>query len=132
MVPPYVFINGKHWGARYELEALVASGDLELVLANRLDEVSDETRRMGRLHDSYSDELSVDNILARWKLGHILCVDDLDSWYEVERDGTERFFYQGGPRPVDDMPAVAEEIVRGVEAEQLEASWMLEPSVHLA
>lgn len=131
MVPPYVYVNGKYWGARYELESLAGSGDLELVVANRLDEISDEAKRIGKVHDSYSDEISVDNILTRWKLGHILCVDDLDAWYEVDKDGTERFFYQGGPRDVADMDAVAKEIVEAVEAEEYEALWMLEPSVHI-
>jgi glutaredoxin len=131
MVPPYVFINGRHWGNRYDLESLAATGDLPLVVANRLDEIGEGARRLGKLHGSYSDEISVDNILARWKLGHILCVDDLDSWYEIDRDHVERFFYQGGPHPVANMPAVAAEIVRAVEADELEAVWQLEPSVHL-
>jgi|GEM_PF-1497506 len=131
MVPPYVYVNGKYWGARYELESLAGSGDLELVVANRLDEISAEAKRIGNVHDSYSDEISVDNILTRWKLGHILCVDDLDAWYEVDKDGTERFFYQGGPRDVADMDALAKEIVDAVEAEEYEAQWMLEPSVHV-
>ncbi len=131
MVPPYVFINGRHWGNRYDIESLAAWGDLELVAANRLDEISEEARRMGRVRETFSDEISVQNILTRWKLGHILCVDDLDSWYEVDRDRSERFFYQGGPHPVDQMPAVAEEIVRAVQAEELEAVWQLEPSVQL-
>lgn len=130
MVPPYVFINGRHWGNRYDLESLAASGDLPLVVANRLDEISDEARRIGHLQESFSDEISVDNILARWRQGHILCVDDLDAWFESDRDG-ERFYYQGGPRPVEDMPAVAAEIVAAVEAEEYEAVWQLEPSVHL-
>jgi glutaredoxin len=131
MVPPYVFINGRHWGNRYDLESLAAWGDLPLVAANRLDEISTEARRLGRVHESFSDEISVQNILTRWKLGHILCVDDLDSWYEVGREHGERFFYQGGPHPVVEMPAVAAEIVRAVEAGELEAVWQLEPSVHL-
>ena len=131
MVPPYVFINGRHWGNRYDLESLAAWGDLPLVVANLLDEISPEARRMGHVHESFSDEISVDNILTRWKLGHILCVDDLDSWYEVGRDHDERFFYQGGPHPVADMADVAAEIVRAVEAGELEAVWQLEPSVHL-
>lgn len=130
MVPPYVFINGRHWGNRYDLEALRASGDLTHVVANRLDELSDEARRIGHLHQSFSDEISVENILARWRQGHILCVDDLDAWFESDRQG-ERFYYQGGPRPVEDMPAVAAEIVAAVEAEEYEAVWQLEPSVHL-
>jgi len=130
-VPPYVFINGKHWGARYELEALAASGDLALVVANRLDEISDEARRVGNVRESFSDELSVDNILTRWKLGHILCVDDLDSWYEVDKKGGARFYYEGGLRSVDDMKQVAEEIVQGVADEKFEAVWMLDPSVQL-
>ncbi|MEM9455323.1 MAG: hypothetical protein AAGF11_14165 [Myxococcota bacterium] len=130
MVPPYVFINGRHWGNRYDLESLAASGDLPLVVANRLDEISDEARRIGHLQQSFSDEISVQNILARWRQGHILCVDDLDAWFESDRDG-ERFYYQGGPRPVEDMPAVAAEIVAAVEAEEYEAVWQLEPSVHL-
>jgi len=131
MVPPYVFINGRHWGNRYDLESLAAWGDLPLVVANRLDEISPEARRLGNVHESFSDEISVSNILGRWKLGHILCVDDLDSWYEVGRDNDERFFYQGGPHPVEDMPNVAAEIVRAVEAGELEAVWQLEPSVQL-
>lgn len=131
MVPPYVFINGRHWGNRYDLESLAAWGDLPKVVANLLDELSPEARRMGHVHESFSDEISVDNILTRWKLGHILCVDDLDSWYEVGREHDERFFYQGGPHPAADMPRVAAEIVRAVEAGELEAVWQLEPSVHL-
>lgn len=131
MVPPYVYINGRYWGAQYDLETLASSDDLALVVANRLDEISDQARHIGKVRDSYSDEISVDNILGRWKLGHILCVDDLDSWYEVDKDGTERFFYDGGPRDVADMPEVAETIVAAVEAEDYEAIWQLEPSVHV-
>lgn len=131
MVPPYVFINGRHWGNRYDLESLAGWGDLPNVVANLLDELSPEARRLGRVHESFSDEISVDNILTRWRLGHILCVDDLDSWYEVGREHDERFFYQGGPHPAADMPSVAAEIVRAVEAGELEAVWQLEPSVHL-
>jgi glutaredoxin len=131
MVPPYVFINGRHWGSLYEITALAETGDLEKVVANRLDEIGDEARRIGKVHESYSDELSVENILARWKAGHILCVDDLDSWYEIDRDGTERFFYQGGPRSVDEMPDIAREIATGVEREEMEVSWLLDPAVQL-
>lgn len=132
MVPPYVYINGRYWGAQYEMETLRASGDLENVVANRLDLIGEEAKRIGKIRESYSDEISMSNILERWKLGHILCVDDLDAWYEQDRDGTERFYYQGGPRPVDDMQSVAEEIVAAVEAEEYEASWMLDPAVSLS
>jgi glutaredoxin len=131
MVPPYVFINGRYWGSLYEITALAETGDLEKVVANRLDELGDEARRIGKVHESYSDELSVENIVARWKAGHILCVDDLDSWYEIDRDGTERFFYQGGPRSVDEMPQIAREIAQGVEREEVEVSWLLDPAVQL-
>lgn len=131
MVPPYVYINGRYWGAQYEMLSLRASGDLEHVVANRLDLLSEPAKRMGNIHDAFSDALTVPNILERWKLGHILCVDDLDSWYEVDRDGTPHFYYQGGPRSPSEMQAVAEEIVAGVEAQTFEARWMLEPSVHI-
>lgn len=131
MVPPYVYINGRYWGASGEMESLSASGDLRLVVANRLDELGEEARRIGGIHDVYDDDITVPNILERWKLGHILCVDDLDAWYEEDRDGTGHFYYQGGPRPVEDMPEVAEEIVAAVEAEEYEATWQLEPTVHI-
>jgi glutaredoxin len=131
MVPPYVFINGRYWGSLYEITALAVSNDLENVVANRLDEIGDEARRIGKVHESFSEEISVDNILNRWRAGHILCVDDLDSWYEVDRDGTERFFYQGGPREVDDMKTVAQEITSGVEREEMDVSWLLDPAVQL-
>jgi glutaredoxin len=131
MVPPYVFINGRYWGSLYEITALAVSSDLENVVANRLDEIGEEARRIGKVHESFSEEISVDNILHRWRAGHILCVDDLDSWYEVDRDGTERFFYQGGPRAVDDMETVAQEITSGVEREEMDVSWLLDPAVQL-
>lgn len=131
MVPPYVYINGRFWGAQYEVIALRESGDLEHVVANRLDLLGEEARRIGHIHESWSDEVSVENLLARWKLGHIVSVDDLDAWYEVGKDGTEHFYYQGGPHPVEDMPRVAEEIVAAVRAGEYEVHWMLEPAVHL-
>ena len=88
-------------------------------------------RRIGKIRDSWSDEISVENILARWEAGHILCVDDLDAWYEVSKDGTQHFFYEGGERPVEEMRAIAEQIVAAVEAEEIEAHWQYEPSVHV-
>jgi glutaredoxin len=132
MVPPWVYINGKYWGGPFEMVALQGTGDLENVVANRLDEIGAEAKRIGGVHEHFSDDITVQNILERWKLGHILCVDDLDAWYEVDKDGTERFFYQGGPHPVERMPEAAEEIVEGVEAEEFEAQWLLEPAVHLS
>ena len=130
MVPPYVYINGKYWGALGEMETLGASGDLANVVANRLDDLGDEARRIGNIQEAYDDDITVENILERWKRGHILCVDDLDSWYETDREG-EHFYYQGGPRPVEHMPDVAAEIVEMFEAEEWEVSWQLEPSVHI-
>jgi glutaredoxin len=131
MVPPYVYINGRYWGGPFDMISLRERGELEDVVANRLDKLSPEAKRLGGVHESYSDEISVQNILERWKLGHILCVDDLDAWYEVDKDGTEHFFYQGGPQPVETMKGAAAEIVAAVEAEEYEAHWMLEPAVHL-
>lgn len=131
MVPPWVYINGRYWGAQFEMTSLRACGDLELVVANRLDEIGDEARRIGKVRDSWSDEISVENILSRWEAGHILCVDDLDAWYEVGKDGKPRFFYEGGERSVDDMRTIAEQIVSAVEAEEIEAHWQFEPSVQI-
>lgn len=132
MVPPWVYINGKYWGGPYEMISLKASGDLEAVVANRLDDLGAEARRIGGIHETFSEDITVENLLRRWKLGHILTVDDLDTWYEIEKDGTERFFHAGGPHPVEHMSTVAEEIVEGVEAEELEVQWHLEPAVSLS
>ncbi|MBV1859305.1 MAG: hypothetical protein KUG77_12895 [Nannocystaceae bacterium] len=131
MVPPYVYINGRYWGALGEMELLSASGDLELVVANRIDELKEESRRIGKIREVYDDEITAANILERWKLGHILCVDDLDAWYEADRDGGGRFYYQGGPRPAEDMQEVAAEIVAAVEDDEYEATWQLEPSIQI-
>lgn len=131
MVPPYVYINGRYWGGRYDIESLKVSGDLEPVVANRLDEIGEEARRIGKIRDAYSDEITVENLLTRWRMGHILCVDDLDAWFEVDKDGTERFYYQGGPEDVSRMREIAEEIASAVEAGEYEATWQLEPSVHV-
>lgn len=130
MVPPYVYINGRYWGGQYEIVTLAADGELEHVVANLLDELSPEARRLGKLHDSYSDDITEANIVARWRLGHILCVDDLDAWYEDGREGP-RFYYQGGQQPVERMPAIAAEIAAAVAAGTSEAHWMLDPVVHM-
>jgi hypothetical protein len=130
MVPPYVYINGRYWGAQYEIVALLATGDLPAVVAHRLDEIGPEARRIGKLHDTYSDDMTVENILARLRLGHILCVDDLDAWFEDEK-GVERFFYQGGERPVAEMPAIAADIARRIEAGESEAQWRLDTLVRV-
>ena len=131
MVPPYVFINGRHWGNRFDMVSLAAAGDLEKVVANRLDEISEEARRIGNVQESFSDEISVENLLHRWKLGHIVSVDDLDAWYEVEKDGTERFYYQGAPHDASKMPEIAEEIVAAAQNENIEIKWMLDPAVQV-
>lgn len=131
MVPPYVYINGRYWGAQYEIVALAATGDLPAVVGHRLDEIGPEARRIGKIHDTYSDAISVDNILARWDLGHILCVDDLDAWFERDRSGAERFFYMGGEQPVSTMPVVAEDIVRRVDDGEIEAQWRLDTLVRV-
>jgi HAMP domain-containing protein len=131
MVPPWVYINGRYWGGQFEMTSLRACGDLELVVANRLDEIGEEAKRIGKVRESWSDEISVENILARWEQGHILCVDDLDAWYEVAKDGTPHFFYEGGERPVEDMRRIAEEIVAAALSGSIEAHWQLEPSVHV-
>jgi hypothetical protein len=131
MVPPYVFINGRYWGAQYEIVALAATGDLPAVVAHRLDEIGPEARRIGKVHDSYSDAITVENILARWDLGHILCVDDLDAWFERDKAGVERFFYMGGEQPVATMPDVAADVVRRVDAGEIEAVWRLDTVVHV-
>jgi hypothetical protein len=131
MVPPYVYINGRHWGGQYEIAALAATGDLAAVTANRLDEIGPEARRIGKLQAAYSEALTVENILERWRLGHILCVDDLDAWFEVDKDGVERFFAEGGPQPLARMQELAADIARRAEAGDVDAQWRLDTVVHL-
>ncbi len=127
MVPPYVYIHGRFWGGEGEMDSLCALGELQKVIDNDLDALSDEARRIGKLRPTFADTLSPDNILLRLRLGHILCVDGLDCWYES--GPTPGFFYEGAPRPVADMPAVAQEIAQRAEASDLEARWLFEPSV---
>lgn len=131
MVPPYVFINGRYWGAQYEIVALAATGDLPAVVAHRLDEIGPEARRIGKVHESYSDAMTADNIVARWRMGHILCVDDLDAWVEQDKAGTERFFYLGGERPADQVGDVATDIARRIDAGEIEAQWRLDTVVRV-
>lgn len=129
-VPPYVFIGGRFWGAEFDIISLDSDGDLMKVVEGRLDEISESAKRIGHVHESFSDALTAENIIERLKLGHILCVDDLDCWYETDKDG-ERLFYQGAPRPAEDLQAVAEEIAQGAEQDELSAQWRFDVEVHL-
>ncbi len=130
MVPPYVYINGRPWGNRYDIETLRETGDLQAIVDDKLDQLSEQARQLGHIHEAFSDALSADNILARWKLGHILCVDDLDAWFEVDKHGNGRFFYQGAEHAPSLMADVAAEIAARARNEELEATWQLEPTVH--
>ena len=127
MVPPYVYIHGRYWGGEGEMESLLALGELQFVIDNQLDLLSAEARRIGKLRESFDDVLTSDNILLRLERGHILSVDGLDCWFEP--GPTPRFFYDGGPLPVDAMPRVAAEIARRAESPDTTTRWLFEPSV---
>ncbi len=127
MVPPYVYIHGRFWGGEGEMETLLAFGELQRVIDNKLDELGPEARRIGKLRESFDDALSPDNILFRLQRGHILSIDGLDCWFEG--GASPRFFYDGAPRPVDEMPAIAAEIARRGESRDCETRWLFEPSV---
>lgn len=129
MVAPYVFIHGRFWGGEGEMESLRGLGELGIVIDNRLDALSPEARRIGKLKESFDDALTVANIDDRLRRGHILRVDDLDCWFEAARAGQPaRFFYDGAPRPVDDIAEVAAEIVRRVEADGAATLWVVDPA----
>jgi glutaredoxin len=129
MVAPYVYIHGRFWGGEGEMESLRGLGELQKVIDNQLDDLSAEARRIGKLRESFDDALTPDNIVFRLERGHILSVDGLDCWFEP---GPEpRFFYDGAPRPVADMPAVAAEIARRAESRDTPTKWLFEPSVGL-
>jgi hypothetical protein len=127
MVPPYVYIHGRFWGGEGEMESLIALDELQIVIDNQLDRLSAEARRIGKLRESFDDALTPDNIVFRLDRGHILSVDGLDCWYEP--GPTPRFFYDGGPLPVEDMPRVAAEIARRAESPDTTIRWLFEPSV---
>ena len=129
MVAPYVYIHGRFWGGEGEMESLRGLGEVQKVIDNRLDDLSVEARRIGKLRESFDDALTPDNIAFRLERGHILSVDGLDCWFEP---GAEpRLFYDGAPRPVADMPIVAAEIARRAESQGAETRWLFEPSVGL-
>ena len=127
MVPPYVYIHGRFWGGEGEMETLLAFGDLQRVIDNKLDELSPEARRIGKLRESFDDTLSPDNILFRLRRGHILSIDGLDCWFEGSP--APRFFYDGAPRSVDEMPAIAAEIAQRGESGDCETRWLFDPSI---
>jgi len=127
MVPPYVYIHGRFWGGEGEMESLIAMRELQAVIDNQLDRLSAEARRIGKLRESFDDILTADNILFRLGRGHILCIDGLDCWFEP--GPTPRFFYDGGPLAVDDMPRVAAEIAQRAESSDTTTRWLFEPSV---
>lgn len=129
MVAPYVFIHGRFWGGEGEMESLCALKQLGLVIENRLDALSREARRIGKLKESFDDALTVANITDRLHRGHILRVDDLDCWYEPTRAGQPaRFFYDGAPRAVEHIPDVAAEIVHRAEVDGAATLWVIDPT----
>ena len=128
MVPPYVFIDGRFWGARYDIEALEAEGDIEKILSGELDQISDVARKIGHVHESFSDAMTVENIMDRLQRGHSLCIDDIDSWVEDEGDGPV-LFHQGARIKGEAILETVRTIAAQIEAGEAEAIWRLEPEV---
>lgn len=129
MVAPYVYIHGRFWGSEGEIVSLRATGDLAAIVDGRLEELSDEARRIGKIRREFDDAMTADNIVLRLRQGHIVAMGDLDCWREVDASGEERVIYQGVPRAGEDLPAIAAEIAAQVEAGEVEARWLFEPEV---
>jgi glutaredoxin len=130
-VPPYVFIGGRFWGAEFDIVSLEADGDLLKVVEGRLDEISEGARRIGHVHESFSDALTPENIVDRLRRGHILCIDELDCWFEEDKKSA-RLYYQGQVHDGERLGAIAEEIAAAADAEEIEAQWRFEPEVMIA
>lgn len=131
MAPPYVYVRGRFWGGEGEIEGLQALGDLQAVVRGDLDALSDEARRLGKLREEFDDGLHAENIIYRLRRGHILSVDELDCWFEEGPEGQGRLFYEGAPRPADELEQVAAEIASRCAAGDVQASWRFEPAVSL-
>ncbi|MCA9718995.1 MAG: glutaredoxin [Myxococcales bacterium] len=124
---PYIYIDGRHWGSDGDLESLRALGDLAKIMARKLDTISDEGRRVGGLHETFDDSITIENVTERLHKGHILTVDGLDCWLE-----NERVFHEGVPRPMSELAEVVREIVaRADEDPDLDTQWRFEPAVDL-
>lgn len=128
MVPPWVCIDGHYWGARYDVEALDAEGDLPKILAGELEALSDVAMKIGKLHEAFSDAMTVENIRDRLGRGHCLCIDDIDSWME-EEGGEPVLYHQGGRITGGEIERTIVEVAGQIEAGIVEALWRLEPEV---
>lgn len=131
MAPPYVYVRGRFWGGEGELDGLRALGELHAVVTGELAGLSDEARRIGKLREEFDDGLQPENIVFRLRRGHILTLDDLDCWFEPGPEGQGRLFYEGAPRPAEDLEAVAAEIADRHAAGDLRAVWRFEPAVSI-
>ncbi len=130
MVPPYVYISGRYWGGEGEIVSLIGTGDLAAIVAGDLSSISEDARRIGGLQEEFDDAMSAENIVDRLRLGHIVAMEDLDCWCEPHPEtGENRVIYEGTPRPMEEIEAVAAEIARLVDEGEIEARWLLEPEV---
>lgn len=132
MAPPYVYVRGRFWGGEGEIDGLRALGELHAVVAGDLAGLSEEARRLGKLREEFDDGLTAENIASRLRRGHILTLDDLDCWFEPDAEGGQgRLFYDGAPRPADELEQVAAEIAARNADGDLRAVWRFEPAVSI-
>ncbi len=133
MQPPYVYIHGRFWGGLGALQSLIGLGELAAVVDNRVEDLSNEARRIGKIREAYDDALTIDNICARLREGHILAVDGIDCWFEKGiSEASGRVYYDGKPHPATDLERIATDIVeRATEEPQLAIKWLFEPEVGL-
>lgn len=130
MVPPYVFVHGRHIGSDQEVAALDAENELAKILAGRLDELGPEARRMLKLRESFSDEVSLENLRDRLARGHSLSVDGIDTWLEQGEDGPV-LFHMGRPHRGDDVERILTSIVEDAAAERIEVRFHVDPDVRI-
>ncbi len=133
MQSPYMYIHGRFWGGLGALQSLVGLGELQAVIENRIDDLSSEARRIGKIRDVFDDALTPANICERLRQGHILAIDGIDCWYEKGiSPSSARVYYDGKPHPGNDLEQVARDIAdRVAQQPQLDTKWLFEPEVDL-
>jgi len=118
---PKVFVGSTCYGGFEDIQTLMFDGTLDRILRG-------ETDQDGRTDPlaGLKEEMTASAIQALFRKGEILIIKEgemeMEAWAEPIAN-PPLVYYEGTPRPIDELENIAQEIVLRLEAGEIEVSW---------
>jgi glutaredoxin 3 len=118
---PKVFVGTTCYGGFEDMQVLVFDGSLDRILRGE----SDPDRNVDALA-ALKEEMNAATIQTLLRKGEVLIIKEgemeTEAWAEPLAN-PPLIYYEGTPRPIDELESIAQQIVTRLNAGEIEASW---------